>query len=86
MAANIDAALEVARAFSTRTAGPVLGHLLLALIDITAGIVALVWPGPTALVPVIVVAVWALISGFFELAAMLDTCRRPAGARATCPS
>jgi len=46
MAANIDAALGMARAFSNRTAGPVLGHLLLALIDIAAGIVALVWPGP----------------------------------------
>jgi uncharacterized membrane protein HdeD (DUF308 family) len=53
----------------------VLGHLLLALIDIAAGIVALVWPGPAALVLVIVVAVWALISGFLELAAMLDTRR-----------
>lgn len=30
----------------SRTAGPVVGHLLVALIDIAA----VVWPGPTALV------------------------------------
>jgi uncharacterized membrane protein HdeD (DUF308 family) len=62
-----DAILEFARAFSSRTAGPVLGHLLLGLIDVAAGIVALAWPGPTALVLVIVVAAWAIVSGFFEL-------------------
>lgn len=62
-----DAIAEFARAFSSRTAGPVFGHLLLGLIDIAAGIVALAWPGPTALVLVIVVAAWAIVSGFFEL-------------------
>ena len=65
--AFMDAGLELARAFSSRTAGPVFGHLLLALVDIAAGIVALAWPGPTALVLVIVVAAWAFVSGFFEL-------------------
>jgi uncharacterized membrane protein HdeD (DUF308 family) len=65
--AFMDACLETARAFTSRTAGPVLGHLLLALIDIAAGVVAVVWPGPTALVLVIVVAAWAFVSGFFEL-------------------
>jgi uncharacterized membrane protein HdeD (DUF308 family) len=65
--AFMDAGLEAARAFSGRTAGPVAGHLLLSLIDLAAGIVALVWPGPTALVLVIVVAVWAFVGGFFEL-------------------
>jgi uncharacterized membrane protein HdeD (DUF308 family) len=65
--AFMDAGLELARAFSSRTAGPVLGHLLLALIDIAAGIVALIWPGPTALVLVIVVAAWAFVGGFVEL-------------------
>jgi uncharacterized membrane protein HdeD (DUF308 family) len=65
--AFMDAGLEAARAFSSRTAGPVAGHLLLSLIDLAAGIVALVWPGPTALVLVIVVAAWAFVGGFFEL-------------------
>jgi Short repeat of unknown function (DUF308) len=44
------AALQAVRAFSSGSAGPVLGHLLLGLIDLAAGIVALAWPGPTALV------------------------------------
>src|SRR5262249_45172730 len=57
--AFIGAGLQAMRAFSSRTAGPVFGHLLLALIDLAAGVVALVWPGPTALVLVLVVAIWA---------------------------
>ena len=61
------AGLQAARAFSSRTAGPVFGHLLLALIDLAAGVIALVWPAPTAFVLVIVVAAWALVSGFAEI-------------------
>ena len=65
--AFIAAALQAMRAFSSRSAGPVFGHLLLALIDLAAGVVALVWPKPTALVLVIVVAAWALVGGLFEI-------------------
>jgi uncharacterized membrane protein HdeD (DUF308 family) len=65
--AFMDAGLQAARAFSSRDAGPVFGHLLLALIALAAGVVALVWPGPTAFVLVIVVAAWALVSGFTEI-------------------
>jgi uncharacterized membrane protein HdeD (DUF308 family) len=65
--AFIDAGLELMRTFSGRAAGPVIGHLLLALVDIAAGLVAVIWPGPTALVLVIVVAVWAFVVGFLEL-------------------
>src|SRR5271154_5210929 len=50
------AGLQGARAFSSRNAGPVFGHLLLGLIDLAAGVVALAWPGPTAYVPVFIVA------------------------------
>ncbi len=64
-----DAGLQTARAFSRRTAGPVFGHLLLALISLAAGVVALVWPGPTAFVLVIVVAAWALVGGVVEVVA-----------------
>jgi uncharacterized membrane protein HdeD (DUF308 family) len=62
-----DSVLQFARAFSSGTAGPVFGHLLLGLIDIAAGIVALVWPAPTALVLVLVVGIWAFVGGFFEI-------------------
>jgi uncharacterized membrane protein HdeD (DUF308 family) len=61
------AGLEAVRAFSSRTAGPVVGHLLVGLVDIAAGVVALAWPGPTALVLVLVVASWAVLTGLVEV-------------------
>ena len=61
------AGLEALRAFSSRTAGPVIGHLLVGLVDIAAGAVALAWPGPTALVLVLVVASWAVVTGLLEV-------------------
>src|SRR5215469_9499 len=54
--AFIDASLEAARAFSSRTAGPVFGHLLLGLISLAAAVVAVVWPAPSALVLMLVVS------------------------------
>jgi uncharacterized membrane protein HdeD (DUF308 family) len=71
--AFIDAGLHGARAFSSRSAGPVFGHLLIALIDLAAGVIALVWPGPTAFVLVIVVAAWALAGGVAEFFAGFQT-------------
>ena len=65
--AFVAAGLQAARAFSSVTAGPVFGNLLLALIDLAAGVVALVWPGPTALALVWVVAIWAFVAGFTEM-------------------
>src|SRR6266700_357905 len=65
--AFMDAGLQGAQAFGSRDAGPVFGHLLLGLIDLAAGVIALVWPGPTAYVLVIVVGVWALVGGFAEV-------------------
>src|ERR1700756_5820542 len=61
--AFIAAGLQAMRAFSSRTAGPVFGHLLLGLVDLAAGVVALAWPGPTALVLVLIVGTWAVIAG-----------------------
>ena len=65
--AFIDAGLQAVRGFSSATAGPVFGHLLLALIDLAAGATALAWPGPTALVLVLVVAAWSFAGGFLEI-------------------
>ena len=67
--AFIDAGLQAMRAFSSATAGPVFGHLLLALIALAAGVIAIVWPGPTALVLVLVVGIWAFVGGIMEIAA-----------------
>jgi uncharacterized membrane protein HdeD (DUF308 family) len=61
------AGLQGVRAFSSRSVGPVFGHLVIALIDLAAGVVALVWPAPTAFVLVIVVAAWALAGGVAEI-------------------
>jgi uncharacterized membrane protein HdeD (DUF308 family) len=65
--AFLSAGLQAMRAFSSRTAGPVFGYLLLALISLAAGVIALVWPGPTALVLVLVVGIWAVIGGIVEI-------------------
>src|SRR5215467_12092443 len=65
--AFIDAGLEAVRAFSSRTAGPVFGHLLLGLVSLAAGVVALAWPAPTALVLVLVIGIWAVIGGIVEI-------------------
>jgi uncharacterized membrane protein HdeD (DUF308 family) len=67
------AGLQAVRAFSSRTAGPVLGHLLL-------GLIALAWPGPTALVLVLIVGVWAIIAGLVEISAAFLR-GEPAGTR-----
>ena len=65
--AFIAAGMEAVKAFSSERAGPVMGHLLLGLVDVCAGVVALAWPGPTALVLVLLVGAWATIGGLVEI-------------------
>ena len=65
--AFIAAGLQAMQAFSSRNAGPVVGHLLLGLLDLGAGVIALAWPGPTVLVLVLIVGSWAVIAGLFEI-------------------
>ena len=79
--AFIAAGLEGVRAFSSAKAGPVFGHLLLGLADLAAGVIALAWPGPTALVLVLIVGVWAVIAGLVEIAAAFQAGEQ-AGTRA----
>jgi uncharacterized membrane protein HdeD (DUF308 family) len=79
--AFMDAVLQATRAFTSRAAGPVAGHLLLALIDLAAGVVALIWPAPTAFVLVIIVAAWALVGGLAEFFASFQS-GEAAGTRA----
>lgn len=67
--AFMDAGFEGVRAFSSTQGWPVVGHLLLGLIDLAAGVVAIVWPGPTALVLTLVVGIWAIVAGIAEFAA-----------------
>jgi len=67
--AFMDAGFAFMRAFSSGRAGPVVGYLLLGLVDLAAGVVALVWPGPTALVLVLLVGIWAVVGGLMVLVA-----------------
>jgi uncharacterized membrane protein HdeD (DUF308 family) len=75
------AGLEATRAFSSAKAGPVFGHLLLGLADLAAGVLALAWPAPTALVLVLIVGSWAVIAGLVEIFAAFGA-GEPAGTRA----
>jgi uncharacterized membrane protein HdeD (DUF308 family) len=75
------AGVEAMRAFSSASAGPVAGHLLLGLANLAAGVIALAWPGATALVLVIIVGTWAVVGGLVEIAAAFGT-GQAAGTRA----
>jgi uncharacterized membrane protein HdeD (DUF308 family) len=66
--AFIAAITDGMRAFSSDSAGPVFGYLLLAVLSVVAGVVALVWPDITALVLTIWVAAWAVVTGIIEVA------------------
>jgi len=65
--AFLAAVTDAMRAFSSRTAGPVVGYLLLALISVAAGLVALFWPNITALALTLWIAAWALVTGVVEV-------------------
>ena len=67
--AFMDAVFESAQAFGGQRVWSVLGHLVLALIDVAAGLVAVVWPAPTALVLTLIVGIWAIAAGVFEITA-----------------
>ena len=79
--AFIASGMEAVRAFSSAKAGPVIGHLLLGLADLAAGVIALAWPAPTALVLVLIVGSWAVVAGLVEIAAAFGA-GEPAGTRA----
>jgi len=67
VAAFMTAIADAARAFSSDRVGPVFGYLILSLLSVAAGVVALVWPGPTAIVLTLIVGWWALITGLVEI-------------------
>ena len=79
--AFIAAGMEAVKAFSSERAGPVMGHLLLGLVDVGAGVIALAWPAPTALVLVLLVGAWAMVAGLVEIYAGFEV-GESAGTRA----
>jgi uncharacterized membrane protein HdeD (DUF308 family) len=66
VAAFVDAFVQAGVAFSSERAGPVAGHLLLALLDVAAGVVALAWPAITAYALTIWIGAWAVVTGIWE--------------------
>jgi uncharacterized membrane protein HdeD (DUF308 family) len=66
--AFIAAGTSAASAFRSDGAGRVAGGLVLAVLDVAAGVAALAWPGITAVALVWVVAIWAFATGFAEIA------------------
>lgn len=65
--AFLDAGLQAVRAFSGLRTAAVIGRLLLAVVDVAAGVVAIVYPGITALALVWIVGIWAIVFGVLEL-------------------
>ena len=63
----VAAITDALRAFSSDRAGSVVGWLVLAVLSASAGVIALGWPGTTALALVIWVAAWAFITGLVEV-------------------
>jgi len=68
VAVFLDALSQGTRAFSSDKAGPVAGHLLLAVLDIAAGVTAIVWPSITAIALTLFIAIWAVVTGAVEFA------------------
>ncbi|MEZ0449171.1 HdeD family acid-resistance protein [Cellulomonas sp. ICMP 17802] len=67
--AFLDAFAQLGLAFASPTAKPLFGHLVLGVVEIAAGVIALAWPGATALALVLLVGGWAIVTGVIEFAA-----------------
>ena len=68
-----DAGLQAVRAFSSPGSGSGSGHPMLAVLDLTAAVIVVVWSAPTTLVFAVVVGVWAFTSGLTEFFAAFGT-------------
>ncbi|HEX5386570.1 MAG TPA: DUF308 domain-containing protein [Gemmatimonadales bacterium] len=55
------------------------GLLLAGILGIIVGIIALIWPGITALALVFVIAAWAIVTGIMEIAAAVQLRREITG-------
>jgi uncharacterized membrane protein HdeD (DUF308 family) len=64
----MDAGVQLSAIFADgESAGHRALRILMALIDIAAAAVAIIYPGPTAGVLVVVIGVWAIVAGFAEI-------------------
>ena len=65
--AFMDAGLQMARAFSSGSAGPVFGHLLLGLVSIAFGVVLFARPGIGAVTLALLFGLFSLIYGISQI-------------------
>jgi uncharacterized membrane protein HdeD (DUF308 family) len=66
----VEGVLTLASAFGERIdAGQRVARVLVGLLSLAAGVAALVWPGVTALVLVLLIGVWALVTGAVDIVA-----------------
>jgi uncharacterized membrane protein HdeD (DUF308 family) len=82
--ALVAAGIDVMRAFISGRVGPVAGYLLLAALSLAAAFGSLTWPGVTALVLTVCVAVWALVTGVVEVPCRSGTARALGSGRCGC--
>jgi uncharacterized membrane protein HdeD (DUF308 family) len=70
--ALIDGALALIAAFRVRDSGrPMWPFLVIGILSIGAGILTFMWPGLTALVLLMLIAVWAIFTGIFQIVAAI---------------
>ena len=79
--AFMDAVVQAVRAFSGLAAKAVVLRILIALVDVAAGVVAIAYPNITVVALVVIVAIWAIAFGVLELFAAFSA-GETAGARA----
>jgi len=66
----VDAAVALVRLFSSgQSAGDRVLQILRVVLDVLAAIVVIAWPGPSAQVLAVVIGIYAVIAGVFELMA-----------------
>jgi len=72
--AIVDGVLSLAGAFGRRTSETVPGWwlVLTGILDIAVGLIALFWPGITALVLILFIGAWAIVRGIFEIVAAIQ--------------
>ena len=65
--AFMDAVVQAVRVFSGLRARAANARILIALVDVAAGVVAIAYPNITAVALVVIVAIWAIAFGVLEL-------------------
>jgi uncharacterized membrane protein HdeD (DUF308 family) len=72
--ALVDGVIALAGAIARRGGGAVPGWwlALTGILDIAVGLIALFWPGITALVLILFIGAWAIVRGIFEIVAAIQ--------------